>query len=148
MSRAVLEAPFPVGLEKPPPLGTYYRTTDLDEHIENIDVVLDYRGVPGVIKCRLFSTTLRKGAMTWYKSLSDESITSWKGLNRHFSRHFTASRKHPRSEVSLEAIIQGKYESLRAYIERFNKEAVKVTTTAGMKKYLLERGLRPWSDFT
>ena len=64
-----------------------------------------------------------------------------------FSRHFTASRRHPKTEASLEAIIQGKDESLRAYIERFNKEAVQISTTNGMKKYLLERGLRPRSDF-
>ncbi|MCI36546.1 hypothetical protein A2U01_0057769, partial [Trifolium medium] len=38
-------------------------------------------------------------------------------------------------------------EPLRRYIERFNKEAVQVNTTDGMKKYLLERGLRPRSDF-
>ncbi|XP_058732619.1 uncharacterized protein LOC131604175 [Vicia villosa] len=85
--------------------------------------------------------------MTWYKILSDESITSWKVLGKLFSRHFTASRRYPKSEASLEAIIQGKDESLRAYIERFNKEAVQVSTTAHMKKFLLERGLRPRSDF-
>ena len=57
-------------------MGTYDGTTDPDEHIENIDVLLDYRGVRGAIKCLLFPTTLRKGAMTWYKSLPDESISS------------------------------------------------------------------------
>ncbi|XP_058787920.1 uncharacterized protein LOC131662215 [Vicia villosa] len=85
--------------------------------------------------------------MTWYKSLPDESITSWKVLGKLFSRNFTASRRHPKSEASLEAIIHEKDESLRAYIERFNKEAVQVSTTAHMKKFLLERGLRPCSDF-
>ncbi|XP_058732729.1 uncharacterized protein LOC131604300 [Vicia villosa] len=115
--------------------------------MENIDALLDYRGVPEAIKFRLFPTTLRKGAMTWYKSLPDESITSWKVLGKLFSRHFTASRRHPKSEASLEAIIQGKDESLRVYIERFNKKAVQVSTTAHMKKFLLERGLRPRSDF-
>ncbi|XP_058733383.1 uncharacterized protein LOC131604992 [Vicia villosa] len=85
--------------------------------------------------------------MAWYKSLPNESITSWKGLGRLSSRNFTTSRRHPKSEVSLEAIIQGKDESLGAYIERFNKEVVQVSTTADMKKYLLEQGLRPRSDF-
>ncbi|XP_058774402.1 uncharacterized protein LOC131648685 [Vicia villosa] len=147
LSHAILEAPLPAGLEKPPPLGTYDGTTDPEEHIENIDALLDYRGVPGAIKCRLFPTTLRKGAKTWYKSLPDESITSWKVLRKLFSRHFTVSRRHTKSEASLEAIIQGKDESLWAYIERFNKEVVQVSTTAHMKKFLLERGLWPRSDF-
>ncbi|XP_058784451.1 uncharacterized protein LOC131659257 [Vicia villosa] len=85
--------------------------------------------------------------MTWYKSLPDESITSWKVLGKLFSRHFMASRRHPKSEASLEVIVQGKDESLRAYIERFNKEVVQVSTITHMKKFLLERGLRPRSDF-
>ncbi|XP_058761739.1 uncharacterized protein LOC131635149 [Vicia villosa] len=147
LSHSILEAPLPAGLEKPLPLGTYDRAIDPDEHIENIDALLDYKGVPGAIKCRLLPTTPRKGAMTWYKSLPNESITLWKVLEKLFSRHFTASRRHPRSEASLEAIIQGKDESLRAYIERFNKEVVQVSTTVHMKKFLLERGLRPRSDF-
>ena len=109
-----MAAQLPKGLEKPPPLGTYDGTSDPDEHIENIDALLDYRGVRGAIKCRLFPTTLRKGAMAWYKSLPDESISSWRQLGRIFSRHFTASRRHPKTEASLEAIIQGKEESLRA----------------------------------
>ena len=53
-------------------------TTDPDEHVENIDALLDYRGVRGAFKCRLFPTTLRKRAMSWYKNLPNESITSWK----------------------------------------------------------------------
>lgn len=85
--------------------------------------------------------------MTWYKSLPDESITSWKGLDKLFSRNFTASRRHPKCEASLEAIIQGKDELLRAYIERFNKEVIQVSTTTDMKKYLLDHGLWPRFDF-
>lgn len=44
-------------------MGTYDGTTDHDEYIENIDGLIDYRGVRAVIKCRLFPTTLRKWAM-------------------------------------------------------------------------------------
>ncbi|XP_058751521.1 uncharacterized protein LOC131624601 [Vicia villosa] len=42
LSHVILEAPLPIGLEKPPPLGTYDGTTDPGEHIENIDALLDY----------------------------------------------------------------------------------------------------------
>ena len=73
-----MDAPLPIGLEKPPNLGTYNEATDLDDHIENVDALLDYHGVKGTIRCRLFPTTLRKGEMYWYKSLPNESINSWK----------------------------------------------------------------------
>jgi hypothetical protein len=47
----------------------------------------------------------------------------------------------------LEAIVQGDNESLRNYIERFNKEAVQVDTNDDMKKYLIECGLRRHNEF-
>ena len=85
--------------------------------------------------------------MAWYKSFPYESITSWKQLGRMFSRHFIASRRYPKSEASLKAIIQGKDGPLRAYIERFAKEVVQVPTTNNIKKYLLKRGLHLRSGF-
>jgi hypothetical protein len=142
-----MDAPLPVGFEKPPPLGTFDGTSDPNEHIENIDAMLTYCNVSGAIRCRLFPTTLRKTALAWYKSLPSESITSSKGLCKQFSRHFTASRSHPKTEVVLEAIIQRKDEPLRSYIERFMKEAVQVAIPDSMKKYLLERGILLRTDF-
>ncbi|MCH95750.1 hypothetical protein A2U01_0016732, partial [Trifolium medium] len=121
--------------------------TDPDEHIECINAILDFRRVNGAIRCRLFPLTLRKGAMTWYQNLAPQSITSWKDLKEQFCRHFTASRRQPKSVAILEATYQGKDESLRIYIERFNKEVVDVTTTDDMKRYLLERGIRPYTEF-
>ncbi|MCI69524.1 hypothetical protein A2U01_0090786, partial [Trifolium medium] len=53
-SRDIMRVPLPSGLEKPPQLGTYDGLTDPDEHIENIDVLLNYRMAKGAIKCRLF----------------------------------------------------------------------------------------------
>ncbi|MCI74086.1 hypothetical protein A2U01_0095350, partial [Trifolium medium] len=42
----LMRVPLPIGLEKPaPPMDTYDGSTNPDDHIENIEVVLDYRGV-------------------------------------------------------------------------------------------------------
>ncbi|MCI53462.1 hypothetical protein A2U01_0074709, partial [Trifolium medium] len=43
LSRRIMEVPLPVGMEKPPAMGTYDGSTDPDDHIENIEAVLDYR---------------------------------------------------------------------------------------------------------
>ncbi|XP_058775521.1 uncharacterized protein LOC131649780 [Vicia villosa] len=134
-------------MEKPPTLDLYDETTDPDDHIRSIEAVMDYHVVKGSIKCRIFPTTLRKGAMTWYRNLRPNSIHSWTELKELFLSHFTASRRQPKSEVNLEAVIQGADEPLRDYLDRFNKEAVQVQTTGYMKRYLLERGLLPGSDF-
>ncbi|MCI94794.1 hypothetical protein A2U01_0116092, partial [Trifolium medium] len=44
-------------------MDIYNGSTDLVDHIENIEAVLEYRNARGSIKCKLFTTTLRKGAM-------------------------------------------------------------------------------------
>ncbi|CAJ2661849.1 unnamed protein product [Trifolium pratense] len=134
LSRRIRELPLPVGLEKPPAMDTYDGSTDPDEHIENLEALLEYRNVRGSIKCKLFPTTLRKGAMAWYKSLAPGSIDSWSDLCARFRAHFTSSRRHPKTEATLEAIIQGENEPLRAYLERFNKAAVEVKDEAGTSR--------------
>jgi len=75
-TRRIREAHIPRGLEKPPQMDSYDGTTDLDKHIENIEVVLTYRSVQGAVKCKLFVTTLRRGAVTWFKNLKRNSIDS------------------------------------------------------------------------
>ncbi|GAU27564.1 hypothetical protein TSUD_29960 [Trifolium subterraneum] len=96
---------------------------------------------------KIFPTTLVEGAMAWYKSLPHGSITSWKDLYKQFTSHFTASRKHRKMEASLEAIVQGPNETLRFYIERFNKEVVQVDVTDDMKKYFMRKNLRDGTKF-
>ncbi|PNX67828.1 hypothetical protein L195_g055837, partial [Trifolium pratense] len=147
LSRRIRELPLPVGLEKPPVMDTYDGSTDPDEHIENLEALLEYRNVRGSIKCKLFPTTLRKGAMAWYKSLAPESVDSWSDLCARFRAHFTSSRRHPKMEATLEAIVQGEFEPLRSYLEHFNKASVEVKIEESMKLYLLDRGLRRDSDF-
>ncbi|GAU47210.1 hypothetical protein TSUD_403510, partial [Trifolium subterraneum] len=103
LSRQIMGLKLPRALQKSPQLGKYDGLTDPDIHIQNIDVILNYQAVRGGIKCRIFPTTLVEGAMAWYRSLPQGSITSWKDLCKQFTSHFTASRKHPKTEANLEA---------------------------------------------
>jgi hypothetical protein len=75
----------------------YDGTTDPDEHIENIEVVLTYRSVRGAVKCKLFVATLKRGTVTWFKNLRRNSIDSWSDLCCEFTTHFIASRTHPQN---------------------------------------------------
>ncbi|MCI81208.1 hypothetical protein A2U01_0102481, partial [Trifolium medium] len=38
-----MRAPIHAGFDIPPPLGTYDGKTDPDEHIDNINAILDFR---------------------------------------------------------------------------------------------------------
>ncbi|GAU41925.1 hypothetical protein TSUD_25660 [Trifolium subterraneum] len=147
LSRQIIDLELPRALQKPPQLGKYDGLTNPDIHIQNIDAILNYQAVRGGIKCRIFPTTLVECAMAWYRSLPQGSITSWKDLCKQFTSHFTASRKHPNTEANLEAVRQGPNETLRSYIERFNKEVVQFDVTDDMKKYLMRKNLRDGTKF-
>ncbi|GAU43325.1 hypothetical protein TSUD_390240 [Trifolium subterraneum] len=122
-------------------------TIDPDEHVQSVETALDYRNLRGSIKCKIFPLSLVRGASTWWRNLPPGSIDSWEELCRMFTAHFTTSRRHPKTVASLKAIIQGPEESLRSYIERFNKVSVEVEATDKMKLYLLEEGLREGTKF-
>ncbi|GAU34258.1 hypothetical protein TSUD_210400 [Trifolium subterraneum] len=145
--RRIMDIPLPRGLEKPPTLDKYDGTTDPDEHVQSVETALDYRNLRGSIKCKLFPLSLARGASTWWRNLPSGLIDSWEELCRMFTAHFTTSRRHPKTVASLKAIIQGPEESLRNYIERFNKISVEVEATDKMKLYLLEEGLREGTKF-
>ncbi|GAU22605.1 hypothetical protein TSUD_135050 [Trifolium subterraneum] len=147
LSRRIMDIPLPRGLEKPPMLDKYDGTTDPDEHVQSVETALDYRNLRGSIKCKLFPLSLVRGASAWWRNLPPGSIDSWEELCRTFTAHFTTSRRHPKTVASLKAIIQGPEESLRNYIERFNKVSVEVEATDKMKLYLLEEGLREGTKF-
>ncbi|GAU45396.1 hypothetical protein TSUD_134130 [Trifolium subterraneum] len=147
LSRRIMDIPLPRGLEKPPTLDKYDGTTDPDEHVQSVETAVDYRNLRGSIKCKLFPLSLTRGASTWWRNLPPGSIDSWEELCRMFTAHFTISRRHPKTVASLKAIVQGPEESLRNYIERFNKVSVEVEATDKMKLYLLEEGLREGTKF-
>ncbi|CAI8594762.1 unnamed protein product [Vicia faba] len=109
--------------------------------------MLHYHNVAGTIKCRLFPTNLRKDAIEWYKSLAPGSITCLRNLKNQFISSSTASRRHPNIETALEAIVQRHDETLREFIDRFNREAIQVPCTDHMKRYLLEKGLFSGTKF-
>ncbi|GAU40178.1 hypothetical protein TSUD_292830 [Trifolium subterraneum] len=147
LSRRIMDIPLPRGLEKPPTLDKYDGTTDPDEHVQSVETALDYMNLRGSIKCKLFPLSLVRGASTWWRNLPPGSIDSWEELCRTFTAHFTTSRRHPKTVASLKAIVQGPEESIRNYIERFNKVSVEVEATDKMKLYLLEEGLREGTKF-
>ncbi|MCI44275.1 hypothetical protein A2U01_0065514, partial [Trifolium medium] len=49
LSKEIMRAPILAGFERPPPLETYDGQSDPDEHIDNINVILDFRMVSGAI---------------------------------------------------------------------------------------------------
>ncbi|XP_074324063.1 uncharacterized protein LOC141660985 [Apium graveolens] len=61
-----------------------------------------------------------------YNRLPPNSIGSFKDLSQAFIKQFVSGRVNEKSLASLMGIIQGAKESLREYLNRFTKEALKV----------------------
>ncbi|MCH95186.1 hypothetical protein A2U01_0016161, partial [Trifolium medium] len=59
--RQIIESFIPRTLEKLPKLESYDKTVDRDEHVECIDIVLDYQSSRGTVKYKLFVLTLCPG---------------------------------------------------------------------------------------
>ncbi|XP_050211517.1 uncharacterized protein LOC126661699 [Mercurialis annua] len=86
-------------------------------------VLLD---VSDIILCKTFPTTLSDTAQRWYNSLKARSIATWRQLNKEFLIRFFRNIPRKRSYEELYMCKQGEGETLRAYIERFNNEAMKI----------------------
>ncbi|KAK6140774.1 hypothetical protein DH2020_025493 [Rehmannia glutinosa] len=81
-----------------PEMENYDGTSDLWDHLENFQAHMMLHRETDAIKCRAFSATLSKNARVWYK----------------------------KALAHLMGVHQKQDESLRDFIQRFNKEALEI----------------------
>ncbi|XP_056691876.1 uncharacterized protein [Spinacia oleracea] len=72
--------------------------------------------------CKYFPATLKGVASKWFEQLPPGSIASFNELQTLFSTRFMA-HKERKSSMHLGRIQQGKDDSVRSYVKRFNLEA-------------------------
>ncbi|XP_074336497.1 uncharacterized protein LOC141673649 [Apium graveolens] len=100
--------------------------TDTEQRSRSTQGMNPQNPVNKAIKCRAFHQTLSGMAQWWYSRLPPNSIGSFKDLSQAFIKQFISGRVHEKSSASLIGIVQGAKESLREYLNRFTKEALKV----------------------
>ena len=88
--------------------------------------LMHLQGVADEIMCRAFPTTLKGPARVWFSRLMPNSISTFKELSAQFTAHFISGHRYKKSTACLMSIKQRKEETLRAYISRFNKEALSI----------------------
>ena len=76
--------------------------------------------------CRAFLTTLKGVARIWFNRLTPNSISTFKELSAQFTAHFIGDHRYKKSMACLMSVKQREDETLRAYISRFNKEALSI----------------------
>ncbi|XP_020230340.1 uncharacterized protein LOC109816958 [Cajanus cajan] len=76
--------------------------------------------------CRIFPTSLKGKALSWFTRLPPNSIDSFNTLSSQFTIQFATSRPHSLMSLSLVGLRQDKKESLRSFMDRFNKVALEI----------------------
>jgi hypothetical protein len=111
---------------KVPLLENFDGTKDPFDYLEAFKTIMQLQAVPEEVMCRAFPLGLRGSAMVWFNKLESESIGSFVQLSRAFIDHFIGSQRRGRPPTHLLSIKQMEGESLRAYVHRFNEEAMKI----------------------
>ncbi|XP_019442290.1 PREDICTED: uncharacterized protein LOC109347006 [Lupinus angustifolius] len=136
----------------------YDGTADPQDHLDAFEASMLFHGATDPIMCRAFPLTLKKAALQWFTRLAPNSINTWETLALAFNTRFTASKEQPRLSYTLPGIRQGPNESIRAYLDRFNTEAMKVRTLSpevmvhvlvmGLQEGLFRTELAKYTDLT
>uniref|UniRef100_A0A2N9HYA4 Reverse transcriptase/retrotransposon-derived protein RNase H-like domain-containing protein n=1 Tax=Fagus sylvatica TaxID=28930 RepID=A0A2N9HYA4_FAGSY len=124
-TKRIDEYPLPAKF-KVPQLETFDGFKDPLDYLDSFRTVMRLQGVSDEIKCRAFPTNLRGSARTWFNQLETGSIDTFTQLSRAFIDNFIRGRRSARPANYLLNIRQREGESLRSYVQRFNKEAVQI----------------------
>ncbi|XLU64933.1 hypothetical protein S245_024142, partial [Arachis hypogaea] len=111
---------------KPPDMDLYDGTTDPSHHLSNFRSRMYLVDASDAIRCKAFPTTLTKSAMKWFDNLPPRSITSFEDLTKKFLTRFSIQKDKAKHAPSLLGIKQGNQETLREYMERFNKACLDI----------------------
>uniref|UniRef100_A0A2N9I8K3 Uncharacterized protein n=1 Tax=Fagus sylvatica TaxID=28930 RepID=A0A2N9I8K3_FAGSY len=124
-TKRVDEYPLPAKF-KVPQLETFDEFKDPLDYLDSFRTIMRLHGVSDEIMCRTFLTNLRGSARTWFNQLETGSIDTFAQLSRAFIDNFIGGRRSARPANYLLNIRQREGESLRSYVQRFNKEAVQI----------------------
>ena len=107
-------------------LESYDGTSDPNNHLSYYENPMVCHRYNDITCCRLFVSTFKAYARTWFSCLPPRSIHSWGEFKAVFLAKFRINIPQAVYMVSLENIKQTRGESLRSYIERFKTTASKV----------------------
>jgi hypothetical protein len=111
---------------KMPRIEKYDGSEDPQDHLKAFREHLILHGTPDEIACRAFPLTLKGVAKDWFTGLPPKSVGTFKELGRLFLTQFLATRKRKKNATCLLTMRQGKEESLKDFMLRFNKEKLEV----------------------
>ncbi|GKU89479.1 hypothetical protein SLEP1_g3611 [Rubroshorea leprosula] len=119
--------PYPAGF-KIPQLETYDGTKDPDDHLHAFYSCMQAQNASDALMCKIFPSTLRGNARTWYYSLPPWSISSYTEMASAFAIKFSSRRLIRKTTPELMRVKQRDGESLKNYMSRFNDAVLEVNS--------------------
>jgi hypothetical protein len=116
---------------------------DPQEHLDAYkSAMISFRANEAAM-CRCFPSTLKKDTNKWFLRLPPRSVNSYRQLTELFLAQFAYKVARKKSQEDLGNIRQGENESLKCYLNRFDKEALMVNDVhQEVLKTLLISGLQ------
>ncbi|XP_072090422.1 uncharacterized protein [Arachis hypogaea] len=128
----------------PTTLTPYDGMGDPKQHIKKFRSIMIVNGASDPILCRCFPSFLDGPALDWFCSLPADSISRFQELAKQFEDHFAASAIYLHDSDYLMTIKQGPQESLKDYITRFTKIAMRIPDLhPEVHLHAIKSGLRP-----
>jgi len=124
----IIRVPLP-DRYKSPPIPLYDGRSDPDDHLEVYTGHMVLHGYPEEVMCRAFRNHLSDSARRWFRSLKQNSISSWDDLKNAFLTQFVGVKKYIPPKQNLSRVYQGPNESLKDWIARFGEQ---VAATEGI----------------
>ncbi|XP_017428541.1 uncharacterized protein LOC108336577 [Vigna angularis] len=119
MEEQIPERAFPV-LEK------YDGSGDPEEHLRSFVNAMTIYSPNENVWCKVFSLSIKGETLAWFHSLRPRTINDFATLRDMFERQFSTSKARNLTYMELTNIKQEKGESLRNFMDRFNKTARQV----------------------
>ncbi|GKV47960.1 hypothetical protein SLEP1_g54808 [Rubroshorea leprosula] len=127
MNTNITLEPYPTGF-KIPQLETYDGTKDPDDHLYAFYSCMQAQNASDALMCKIFPSTLRGNARTWYYSLPLKSISSYTEMASAFATKFSSRRLIRKTTTELMRVKQRDGESLKNYMSRFNDAVLEVNS--------------------
>lgn len=104
-----------------PSMEKYGGSTNPIKHLRSfVDVIVVYSS-DELVWCRVFSLSLKEEALDWFHSLQPRTIDNFVTLRQLFSQQYASSRAQGVTYTALGRMRQGREESLKAFMDRFNR---------------------------
>ncbi|XP_014500446.1 uncharacterized protein LOC106761405 [Vigna radiata var. radiata] len=113
--------------DRPPPqVEKFDGTTNPDHHLWNFIDSMTFYTQSDPVKCRAFSLSLRGEALEWYYTFPPKSVDSFRTLMGMFKKQYSTNRYEEVTAAELVNLRQGKDETLRAFMHRYNHAARRI----------------------